>query len=59
MPDIAMCSGEGCPQRNRCYRATATPSTHRQTYFATPPVKADGTCDHFWQRTLPNESSTP
>lgn len=49
MPDITMCSGEGCPMRVDCYRFTATPST-RQAYFAEPPVEVNGSsaaCEHF------------
>jgi hypothetical protein len=44
MPDISMCTGASCAQRNECYRARAIPSEHRQSYFTTPPVKADGSC---------------
>lgn len=42
MPDIAMCSGDGCPMRETCYRAMATPSKYRQSYFATPPFNLSG-----------------
>lgn len=37
MPDITMCLGEGCPQKAQCYRHTAIPSKHRQSYFVMPP----------------------
>lgn len=47
MPDITMCTGVGCPQRDQCYRATVAPLEHRQSYFQTPPVQADGTCAYF------------
>lgn len=39
MPDITMCTGGTCQWREQCYRFTATPSEHRQSYFVTPPVK--------------------
>ena len=50
MPDISMCSGKDCPLSTTCYRCTATPSEFRQTYFLNPPVKEDGTCDHYWKQ---------
>ena len=46
MPDITMCTGEGCPMAEQCYRRRARPS-HWQSYFASPPVR-DGKCEHFW-----------
>jgi hypothetical protein len=39
MPDITMCTGEGCPLRKTCYRYTATPTPRRQAYFAAPTVE--------------------
>ena len=47
MPDIAMCSGTGCPRRNECYRHRALPNGDRQSWFAQPPIKADLSCDAF------------
>jgi hypothetical protein len=47
MPDISMCTGEGCPKKSECYRHRARPSKYMQTYFATPPVQANGTCAYF------------
>lgn len=47
MPDITMCSGEGCPFKESCYRFTAKPNEYRQSYFVEPPIK-DGKCDHYW-----------
>jgi hypothetical protein len=42
MPDITMCSGEGCSLRDGCYRFTARPSL-RQAWFVKPPVeRSDG-----------------
>lgn len=51
MPDIAMCRATGteCPREATCYRKQATPSEYLQSYFLKPPVKADGTCDYFWE----------
>lgn len=48
MPDISMCSGEGCPRAPTCYRAQATPDEYRQTYFASPPMKPDQSCEYHW-----------
>lgn len=47
MPDISMCSGEGCPQKNKCHRHTAKASDY-QSYFMTSPIKDDQTCDYYW-----------
>ena len=49
MPDITMCEGTGCPRKQTCYRFMATPTPMRQSYFSVPPVKKDGTCDHYWE----------
>jgi DUF2934 family protein len=48
MPDITMCSGHGCPLKNRCYRFRAL--THgRQDYFGRPPYDAaSGRCADLW-----------
>jgi hypothetical protein len=48
MPDIAMCSGEGCTRRDTCYRHTAKPSEHWQSWFSVPPLASDGTCPWYW-----------
>lgn len=56
MPDITMCEGTGCQQRNTCHRFLAKPDEYRQAYFVTPPVEADGTCKHYWDaRIRPRE----
>lgn len=47
MPDIAKCTGEGCPKKESCYRFTSKPSM-RQSYFVTPPIK-DGECNSYWE----------
>jgi len=48
MPDVTMCKGGSCPLRESCYRHTAKPGA-LQSYFLTPPVKADSTCSYFWK----------
>lgn len=46
MPDICMCSGEGCPLKDKCYRSQAKPFV-AQSYFLKPPF--DGKeCKYFW-----------
>jgi hypothetical protein len=47
MPDIAKCPGEGCLDKQNCYRFTAKASEY-QSFFMTPPIKEDGSCDHYW-----------
>jgi hypothetical protein len=49
MPDITMCEGENCPQKETCYRYTATPS-RRQSYFEKPPFKEGEfiPCGFYW-----------
>lgn len=47
MPDITMCSGEGCPAKDGCYRHTAEPNGLMQSYFVDPPIE-DGKCEMFW-----------
>ena len=50
MADIAMCRGEDfndkiCPRRDTCYRYTATPSEHRQSYACIEDVDK---CEVYW-----------
>lgn len=47
MPDITMCHGDSCAKKLECYRHRANPTSERQSYFQTPPVKADGSCYYF------------
>lgn len=49
MADITMCSGQGCPMKEKCYRFMAIPNIYRQSYFVNPPIKSDGTCESFGQ----------
>lgn len=50
MPDITMCPGNSCPRKQECYRFTATPNEHYQSYFVDCPVdkNEDGSCTMFW-----------
>lgn len=49
MPDISMCSGKGCPLKDKCYRAVAIPDEHWQSYFAMAPYDAEEEdCKYFW-----------
>lgn len=48
MPDISMCTGEGCPLKNKCFRHKAVENEYRQSYFMVVPYK-DGQCDEFWE----------
>lgn len=50
MPDIAMCKGMGCIQRDRCHRFTAEYGFY-QSFFMESPLNDDGSCDHFWDNT--------
>jgi hypothetical protein len=47
MPDITMCPGTNCPQKEKCYRFTAKPSEYMQSYFMEAPIK-DDKCDYYW-----------
>lgn len=49
MADITMCSGHECPMKENCYRFMAIPNINRQSYFFSPPIKSDGSCDSFGQ----------
>lgn len=44
MSDITMCTGEGCPMKDDCYRFKAKPSD-LQSYFETPPFSL-GRCEY-------------
>lgn len=45
MPDISMCSGMQCPQKEKCYLYRAIPS-ERQAYFTYPPYEGEE-CEYF------------
>ena len=42
-----MCPGDGCPNKQMCYRHTAKASDY-QSFFMTTPIKEDGTCEYYW-----------
>lgn len=53
MVDITMCKNEKCPLKGRCYRYTAVPCPHWQSYFMSPEkfvriVDGVALCDYFW-----------
>jgi hypothetical protein len=48
-PDITMCQGTNCPEKETCYRYTAKPSEY-QSYFIEPPIK-DDKCEMYWGKT--------
>lgn len=50
MADITMCRGEGCERKLNCYRHTAEPNTHRQSYFVESPI-INNVCDYYWELT--------
>ncbi len=49
MPDISMCNGGGCQQKDRCYRFTATPNGSRQSFFSEPPMETPTKCGYFME----------
>jgi hypothetical protein len=49
MPDISMCKGGSCPDKEQCYRYTATPS-HWQSYANFMDFPGNGKhkkCDYY------------
>lgn len=56
MPDICMCKGLKCPRKKTCYRHTAPPTPHWQSYFVTPPFKEDGSCEHYCSNAFKTKS---
>jgi hypothetical protein len=48
MADITMCTGNMCPQKNKCYRYKAEPTPLRQSFFSYPPMDEEGDCRYFW-----------
>ena len=49
MPDITMCINKTCPLREKCYRATAFPDLHWQSFAEYNPD--NGQCEYFWDNT--------
>lgn len=48
MADITMCDNQDCESRNKCYRATATPSDWQSWAIFVP--NEDGVCRSFVER---------
>jgi len=46
MPDISMCNGGECPNKDECYRYRAYPKKHMQSYMTIPPFVQEG-CSEF------------
>lgn len=49
--DITMCQNHNCPLKMRCYRYTAKPDPHWQSYFMVNPLKVEkgiAKCEYFW-----------
>ena len=46
-----MCTGEGCPFKDTCYRHTAPESLVWQSYFFEPPIikGEEITCEYYWE----------
>lgn len=52
MPDITMCKGGECKQKETCYRFTAIPSEFRQSYFVSPPWMPLKGCEYYIRKDL-------
>ena len=48
MPDITMCKGGECPQKETCWRYTAKPDEYWQSFFSEVPFDRDGECNHYY-----------
>lgn len=52
MPDITMCLGGDCVQKDSCYRYRAVADKHWQSFFVNPPVvvaeNKEQICAQFW-----------
>ena len=48
MADICMCSGMGCPMKDRCWRHLA-PASEYQSYFMQVPIDTHGKCEYYWE----------
>ena len=47
MTDITMCDNPFCKLNTSCYRYTATPNKHQQTYFIADVRNEDESCNYF------------
>lgn len=57
MPDISMCTGIGCKDKDECYRHTAKHTPEWQTFFTEPPG-TDKNCGYFWKDDTPKLNET-
>jgi len=48
MPDISMCTNKFCPSKEYCYRFTAVPTLHRQSFMAFTYAEGEDKCDYFY-----------
>lgn len=48
MPDIAMCLNEKCPDKESCYRWTATENPFTQSYGSFGKKDGEESCEYFW-----------
>ncbi len=57
--DITMCPGEGCPLRDRCYRARAVPLARQDWLGSAPYNSTTNRCELFWDLSslAPNEAT--
>lgn len=46
MTDICKCRGDGCPEKETCYRYTCSEDPLYQAFFAEVPWE-DGDCDYY------------
>ena len=53
MPDISMCLDHKCPSRKSCYRYTAKPCKHGQSYAQFRRIVYADKCANYWPRTKP------
>ena len=46
MPDIAMCTGHDCIDKEQCYRFTAKPNIYQTMFIGTPRAES-GDCEYM------------
>ena len=56
MPDISMCLGKGCNIKDSCYRFTAIPDKHWQSYSDFKPSKDGKKCEDYWKIKIVKEN---
>lgn len=54
MPDVTMCAGTNCLEKEKCHRFTATPDTYQSYFMDTPWNPKTKACEYFWN-TEPTE----